>query len=68
MIDHYRALFQQHAWLADSLCWTVMQPLDEGIALDDLLWRRRPGVDDVMGVQPDIDDRLRGWWQGSGTD
>ncbi len=45
VIDHYRALFERHQWLKDSLCWTVVQPLDEGITLDDLLWRLNGGHD-----------------------
>ncbi|UBU12505.1 hypothetical protein [Nonomuraea gerenzanensis] len=44
-MDHYRALFERHQWLKDALCWTVVQPLDEGITRDDLLWRLNSGHD-----------------------
>ncbi|MEV5497248.1 hypothetical protein AB0M50_17800 [Nonomuraea fuscirosea] len=37
MIDHYRNLFDRHQWLEHALCWTVVQPLDEEITMDDLL-------------------------------
>ncbi|MGP3955215.1 hypothetical protein ACTWPT_04400 [Nonomuraea sp. 3N208] len=45
MIDHYRDLFQRHGWLEDSLCWTVVQPRDEELTVDDLLWRLNGGRD-----------------------
>ncbi|MGW0483600.1 hypothetical protein [Nonomuraea sp. NPDC003214] len=43
MIDHYRNLFDRHQWLEDTLNWTVVQPLDEGTTVDDLLWRLNGG-------------------------
>jgi hypothetical protein len=45
VIHDYRTLFERHQWLKDSLCWTVVQPLDEEVALDDLLWRLNRGHD-----------------------
>ncbi|WP_218128758.1 hypothetical protein [Nonomuraea maritima] len=74
VIDHYRALFRQHSWLTDSLCWTVVQPLDEGIALDDLLWRLNSGrdpeervMDDPMEVAMDEDLALLYVFEGDGA-
>jgi hypothetical protein len=43
VIDHYRSLFNRYQWLEDALCWTVVQPLDEEITVDDLLWRLNGG-------------------------
>ncbi|MEU8104614.1 hypothetical protein AB0C18_12935 [Nonomuraea muscovyensis] len=43
MIDHYRNLFDRHQWFEDALCWTVVQPLDEEITVDDLLRRLNGG-------------------------
>ncbi|MEU8358212.1 hypothetical protein AB0C27_19555 [Nonomuraea sp. NPDC048882] len=37
MIDHYRSLFSRQQRFEDALCWTVVQPLDEEITVDDLL-------------------------------
>lgn len=45
VIDHYRDLFNRYGWLENSLCWTVVQPLDEEITVDDLLWRLNGGRD-----------------------
>ncbi|MEV5892580.1 hypothetical protein [Nonomuraea fuscirosea] len=45
MLDHYRALFERHPWLADSACWTVVQPFDDEMTPDDLLWRMNGGRD-----------------------
>ncbi|MFD1937544.1 MULTISPECIES: hypothetical protein [Nonomuraea] len=45
MIDHYRNLFEWHQWLEDALSWTVVQPLDEELTVDDLLWRLNGGRD-----------------------
>ncbi|NRQ31476.1 hypothetical protein HII36_06425 [Nonomuraea sp. NN258] len=43
MIDHYRDLFDWHQWLEHALCWTVVQPLDDEITVDDLLRRLNGG-------------------------
>ncbi|MGI5491480.1 hypothetical protein [Microtetraspora malaysiensis] len=45
MIDHYRNLFNRQQWFEDGLCWTVVQPLDEEITVDDLLRRLNGGRD-----------------------
>ncbi|SDL35145.1 hypothetical protein SAMN05421874_1204 [Nonomuraea maritima] len=45
MIDHYRSLFDRHQWLEGALCWTVVQPLNEEITVDDLLRRLNGGRD-----------------------
>ncbi|WP_406311920.1 hypothetical protein OHA77_24945 [Streptosporangium sp. NBC_01639] len=45
MIDRYRSLFNHYQWLEDALCWTVVQPLDEEITVDDLLRRLNGGRD-----------------------
>jgi hypothetical protein len=45
VIDHYRSLFSGQQWFEDALCWTVVQPLDEEITVDDLLWRLNGGRD-----------------------
>ncbi|MFG1972859.1 hypothetical protein ACGFJC_26330 [Nonomuraea fuscirosea] len=45
MLDHYRALFRRYPWLADSACWTVVQPFDDELTPDDLLWRLNGGRD-----------------------
>ncbi|WP_068928659.1 hypothetical protein [Planobispora rosea] len=45
MIDHYRRLFERHQWLLNGLCWTVVQPLDDDLTVDDLLWRLNGGRD-----------------------
>jgi hypothetical protein len=45
VIDHYRKLFNQQQWFEDALCWTVVQPLDAEITVDDLLWRLNGGRD-----------------------
>ncbi|MEU8320648.1 hypothetical protein AB0C33_20020 [Nonomuraea sp. NPDC048881] len=37
MIDHYRNLFSQQQYFEEALCWTVVQPRDEEITVDDLL-------------------------------
>ncbi|MBT2231638.1 hypothetical protein [Nonomuraea sp. NEAU-A123] len=50
MIDHYRSLFMQQQWFEDALCWTVVQPLDEEITVDDLLWRLNGGRDPEQRV------------------
>ena len=41
VIDYHRGFFERHQWLEDGLSWTVVQPLDEEIMLDDLLRRQR---------------------------
>ncbi|MFC6577017.1 hypothetical protein [Planomonospora parontospora] len=45
MIDYYRSLFDQHGYLENGLCWTVVQPLNEEITTDDLLRRLNGGRD-----------------------
>ncbi|WP_204051316.1 hypothetical protein [Microbispora siamensis] len=45
MIDHYRDLFEWQQWFEKALCWTVVQPFDEEITVDDLLWRLNGGRD-----------------------
>ncbi|ACZ91276.1 hypothetical protein [Streptosporangium roseum] len=45
VIDHYRDLFECHQWLESGLCWIVVQPLNEEITVDDLLWRLNGGRD-----------------------
>ncbi|MGW0807209.1 hypothetical protein [Nonomuraea sp. NPDC002799] len=45
MIDHYRDLFNQQQWFESALCWTVVQPLDDEITVDDLQWRLNGGRD-----------------------
>lgn len=45
VIDHYRRLFDRHQWLENGLCWIVVQPLNEEITVDDLLWRLNGGRD-----------------------
>ncbi|MEU8403786.1 hypothetical protein AB0C28_52165 [Nonomuraea sp. NPDC048892] len=45
MLDHYRALFKRHQWLTDGACWTVVQPFDDEMTPDDLLWRMNGGRD-----------------------
>jgi hypothetical protein len=45
VLDHYRALFRRYPWLADSACWTVVQPFDDELTPDDLLWRLNGGRD-----------------------
>ncbi|MEU7884241.1 hypothetical protein AB0B54_01955 [Microbispora bryophytorum] len=74
MIDYYRALFERHQWLTDSLCWTVVQPLDEGITLDDLLWLLNSGhdpeertMDHPMEVAMDEDLTLLYVFEGDGA-
>ncbi|MEU8205219.1 hypothetical protein [Streptosporangium sp. NPDC049046] len=44
MIDYYRSFFEQHQWLEDGLSWTVVQPLNEEITVDDLLRRLNGGL------------------------
>ncbi len=41
VLDHYRALFKWHQWLTD----TVVQPFDDEMTPDDLLWRMNGGRD-----------------------
>ncbi|MFI7444505.1 hypothetical protein [Nonomuraea indica] len=45
MIDYYRDFFEEHQWLENGLSWTVVQPLNEEIMLDDLLRRLNGGRD-----------------------
>ncbi|MEU8102244.1 hypothetical protein AB0C18_00800 [Nonomuraea muscovyensis] len=45
MIDYYRDFFEEHQWLENGLSWTVVQPLNEEIMLDDLLRRLNGGCD-----------------------
>ncbi|MEV3978179.1 hypothetical protein [Nonomuraea sp. NPDC049758] len=45
MIDHYRNLFSQQQYFEEALCWTVVQPRDEEITVDDLLRRLNGGRD-----------------------
>ncbi|GAA2849076.1 hypothetical protein [Nonomuraea rubra] len=45
MIDHYRDLLQRYGWLGDHICWIVVRPLDEGLTVDDVLWRLNGGRD-----------------------
>ncbi|MEV8637023.1 hypothetical protein AB0395_35820 [Streptosporangium sp. NPDC051023] len=43
MIDYYRSFFERHQWLENGLSWTVVQPLNEEITVDDLLRRLNGG-------------------------
>ncbi|WP_406311903.1 hypothetical protein OHA77_24845 [Streptosporangium sp. NBC_01639] len=43
MINYYRDFFERHQWLEDGLSWTVVQPLNEEITVDDLLRRLNGG-------------------------
>jgi hypothetical protein len=43
VIDYYRSFFERHQWLEDGLSWTVAQPLNEEITVDDLLRRLNGG-------------------------
>lgn len=45
VIDYYRDFFEEHQWLENGLSWTVVQPLNEEITLDDLLRRLNGGRD-----------------------
>ncbi|WP_433367386.1 hypothetical protein [Streptosporangium sp. CA-115845] len=45
MIDYYRSFFERHQWLEDGLTWTVAQPLNEEITVDDLLRQLNGGRD-----------------------
>ncbi|WP_344979145.1 hypothetical protein [Streptosporangium fragile] len=45
MIDYYRSFFERHQWLENGLSWTVVQPLNEEITVDDLLRRLNGGRD-----------------------
>jgi hypothetical protein len=45
VIDHYRSLFEKYQWLEDGLSWTVVQPLNVEITMDDLLRRLNGGHD-----------------------
>ncbi|QYC38916.1 hypothetical protein Nocox_06445 [Nonomuraea coxensis DSM 45129] len=53
MIDYYRDLLRRHAWLEESLCWLVVQPLDEDLTRDDVLWRLNGGRDPEQRIVPD---------------
>ncbi|ACZ91285.1 hypothetical protein [Streptosporangium roseum] len=44
MIDYYRDFFERHQWLEHGLSWTVVQPLNEEITVDDLLRRLNGGL------------------------
>ncbi|MFF0774638.1 hypothetical protein ACFYUK_37525 [Nonomuraea wenchangensis] len=53
MIDYYRDLLQRRGWLEECLCWLVVQPLDEDLTCDDVLWRLNGGHDPEQRIVPD---------------
>ncbi|MCK2221068.1 hypothetical protein MF672_045795 [Actinomadura sp. ATCC 31491] len=52
MIDYYRDLMRRYGWLEHGLRWIVVQPLDEELTRDDLLWRLNGGRDPERRVVP----------------
>ncbi|MEU6790426.1 hypothetical protein ABZ907_01895 [Nonomuraea wenchangensis] len=74
MIDYYRDLLQRRPWLEDCLCWLVVQPLDEDLTCDDVLWRLNGGRDPEQRIVPhpvetgaDMDGALIFVFEGDGA-